>query len=840
MIYDKKEDKEKKRGEAKAQHLPPPKAEVPDLKITPTHQLAPESEEQADEVEPLPPLPNDGGAAPEVEPAPAQVMPASGGDTPAVEPAKEEDSLLSLTKEQQQDTAFLNRLASIYDKHDDLAEVSAENVKKFASSLAQERARFVDASSYDDVSKFEKLALAATGGFSGVLFGTYGKMRDVKERREVAGRYFDALAEKRMATNEALVRAWWESMSGESKSLSDSQRLSVRTSAKSVANFVQNGGSIRDIDSRFTFLNREQSIAENFDRIRLEAEDASNPDPSKQINQLAMLGSAADGISEELTADFAAYTSGASAAIGNIITKFGDKANIENVMQAAVDTGQLDPLNRRQVSHFRKTYYSEALKLAVSKHGASFDMDMNLVKAYASSGKGMPTIPPNRYTKHELSLLNKEYDANKVPADKVTEDAQKKRQAVEAETALLNHYVSGGVGDPVRPQNISEEAWAEGKANFNKKVANFNWDKMVAKDQSILAAESSIAEAEGALAFHSGGVNPHEANTPKGRAWKRGNTEEAVKTAAAESSQTKAENRVSQTYSTALSSLYVNTHGVSKDDATIAVSPFLKNESAAREELERLKRLRAAQAGFRSAVGTLKNPDASLQELGLTDMPKGNLLKVSGGSAFTEPAAVDAMTALIRANLTKQKAKTIIESYNDGDYGKFFKFKDTTDPTTGSFKRRTWVFTEAGHGLNREQRIKIANKAAEMLEQEQQIVKNYRYFDRETDTQEDMKRREALLKKPNRTDAENDELKVIEKKLETIGVPLPPDEKAYWPNEAFAPAKVISVPSGDEVDGVEDIDVSLGNGEYTLQDGSKVLIIIRKDGSYNVHPVGGK
>lgn len=717
---------------AKGEYLPPPKARESAFVL--------EGVEQAEEEGVIPPLPA-GGAAPEVEPAPVLSERAR-----QIEEAS--DAMAGLSRKEESEK--IDTIISVLNSETQRTAARAGYARARASSILQERNKFIRSATAGNapVSKAEKIALMASGGISGLLFGTYGKIKKNKEQEEYAGSLFDSIIAKQLATEETLRIAQIESMMGTDAgaSMSQSQRAAVRDAYSNLGSFINAGGGVKDVLLDFRnagageYLDEGKSIFENVENLRQRAEK----EPNKFVPILKMLGQSFASKTTQINEEFDDFQADVSGSVADIIKQLGDDVSLNSVAERLSSQG-IDIDSKKRQTFLEKTYYKQAVKFQNEKTGERFTLELDNFKAAGAAGEEMPPFTESN-TKHQKDLLERAYETARKPHQQDSREKKDKHQVASSLAKLVNHAASGGRGRLQKPKNISPENWAEALRSFATKQSELNWEAMINSRKSAVIAENNLATARGKrAAYDEKSTNPYKKETTRHTLWETGREEELT----ANSGKDAAQEGLMEAYRAPLESLYAEVYGADAESAQASVRDMLMDETVARSELSRLRKLRAAHAGYRAIVSTLgDDKEARLLAEGLSEIPDGDLSKVQGGYAFTEPAAVEAMTQLLRGNIAKDTKQQILAAYENEQYGEFFKLTNVNDPTTGEFLSRTWVFTENAVNLTEPQKDTIAIIANKMLKKEASLGKQYRMFSSENKISVLRKQLEDLLNVP--------------------------------------------------------------------------------------------
>ena len=667
----------------------------------------------------------------------------------------------------------IDTIISVLNSETQRTDARAEYARARANSILEERNKFIRSATAGNVpvSKAEKLALMASGGISGLFFGTYGKIKKNKEQEEYAGSLFDSIIAKQLATEETLRIAQIESMMGTDAgaSMSQAQRTAVRDTYSKVSSFILAGGDTEDVSPIFKnagageYLDAEKSVFENVENLRQRAEK----EPKKYVPILKMLGQALDSKTTQITEEFDDFQEELGESVGGIIEQLGDGVSLDSVAKELSDQGYAVE-NKKHKAFLEKTYYQQAIKFENKKTGELFSYELENFKAAGAAGEVRPAFAEGR-TKHQKDLLTRAYETARKPHQKASDEEKDKHQVASSLAKLVNHAASGRRGKFQKPKNISSKNWEEALRLFATKQSEMNWEAMINSRQGAVLADNNLATAEGKrAAYNEKSTNPYKKGTTKHTLWETGREEELTARAGKEAAQ----EGVMEAYRAPLESLYAEVYGADAESAQASVRDMLMDETVARSELSRLRKLRAAHAGYRAIVSTLgDDKEARLLAEGLSEIPEGDLSEVEGGYAFTEPAAVEAMTQLLRGNIAKDVAGEIVNAYEDGDYGRFFKLIDVRDPTTGTFLTRSWGYTTDAVNLTEEQLGVIASKADEMLKRERRLGKQYRMLSADSQIPVFQKQLKDLQQKPNLTPQEKAMIRSLEVKLGNLGVP---------------------------------------------------------------------
>lgn len=744
----------------------------------------------------IPALPEAKPSAPEsqqVEPAKTQPLPysldlekgqpvaekseVSSRDVPIFSPKtsdqieKASDAMAGLGRKEELEK--IDTIISVLNSETQRTDARAEYARARANSILEERNKFIRSATAGNVpvSKAEKLALMASGGISGLFFGTYGKIKKNKEQEEYAGSLFDSIIAKQLATEETLRIAQIESMMGTDAgaSMSQAQRTAVRDTYSKVSSFILAGGDTEDVSPIFKnagageYLDAEKSVFENVENLRQLAEK----EPKKYVPILKMLGQALDSKTTQITEEFDDFQEELGESVGSIIEQLGDNVSLNSVSKKLSDQGY-DVGNKKHQAFLEKTYYKQAIKFENKKTGELFSYELENFKAAGAAGEVRPAFAEGR-TKHQKDLLTRAYETARKPHQKASDEEKDKHQVASSLAKLVNHAASGRRGKFQKPKNISSKNWEEALRLFATKQSEMNWEAMINSRQGAVLADNNLATAEGKrAAYNEKSTNPYKKGTAKHTLWETGREEELTARAGKEAAQ----EGVMEAYRAPLESLYAEVYGADAESAQASVRDMLMDETVARSELSRLRKLRAAHAGYRAIVSTLgDDKEARLLAEGLSEIPEGDLSEVEGGYAFTEPAAVEAMTQLLRGSIAKDVAGEIVNAYEDGDYGRFFKLIDVRDPTTGTFLTRSWGYTTDAVNLTEEQLGVIASKADEMLKRERRLGKQYRMLSADSQIPVFQKQLKDLQQKTNLTPQEKAMIRSLEVKLGNLGVP---------------------------------------------------------------------
>lgn len=733
---------------AKGEYLPPPKAR--------------ESAFVLEGVEQIPPLPA-GGAAPEVEPAPVLSERAR-----QIEEAS--DAMAGLSRKEESEK--IDTIISVLNSETQRTAARAGYARARASSILQERNKFIRSATAGNapVSKAEKIALMASGGISGLLFGTYGKIKKNKEQEEYAGSLFDSIIAKQLATEETLRIAQIESMMGTDAgaSMSQSQRAAVRDAYSNLGSFINAGGGVKDVLLDFQnagageYLDEGKSIFENVENLRQRAEK----EPNKIVPILKMLGQSFASKTTQINEEFDDFQADVSGSVADIIKQLGDDVSLNSVAERLSSQG-IDIDSKKRQTFLEKTYYKQAVKFQNEKTGERFTFELDNFKAAGAAGEEMPPFTESQ-SKHQRDLLTKAYQTARKPHRKASLEEKDKHEVASSLAKLVNHAASGGRGRLQKPKNISPKNWAEALRSFATKQSEMNWEAMINSRKSAVIAENNLATARGKrAAYDEKPTNPYKKETTRHTLWETGREEELT----ANSGKDAAQEGLMEAYRAPLESLYAEVYGADAESAQVRVLSMTPDETVARSELSRLRKLRAAHAGYRAIISTLgEDKEAILRANGLNEIPEGDLSEVQGGYAFTEPAAVEAMTQLLRSEIAKDVAGEIVNAYEDGDYGRFFKLIDVRDPITGTFLTRSWGYTTDAVNLTEEQLGVIASKADEMLKRERRLGKQYRMLSADSQIPVFQKQLKDLQQKPNLTPQEKAMIRSLEVKLGNLGV----------------------------------------------------------------------
>ncbi len=666
----------------------------------------------------------------------------------------------------------IDTIISVLNSETQRTDARAGYARARANSILEERNKFIRSATASNVpvSKAEKLALMASGGISGLLFGTYGKIKKNKEQEEYAGSLFDSIVAKQLATEETLRIAQIESMMGTDAgaSMSQSQRAAVRDTFSNLGSFMLAGGNTKDVFSDFQnagageYLSEDKSVFENVENLRQLAEK----EPNKFVPILKMMGQSFASKTTQINEEFDDFQNEIGDSVANIVKKLGDDASLDSVFKELSDQGY-DVEDKKRQTFLERAYYKQAVKFQNEKTGELFSYELENFKAAGAAGEQIPAFTESQ-SKHQKELLTKAYDTARKPYQKVSGEKKDKHEVASSLAKLVNHAASGGRGRIQKPKNISPENWAEALRSFATKQSEMNWEAMINSRQSAVLADNNLATAEGKrAAYNEKSTNPYKKGTTKHKLWKTGREEELTANAGKENAQ----EGVMEAYRAPLESLYAEVYGADAESAQASVRDMTMDETVARSELSRLRKLRAAHAGYRAIVSTLgDDKEAILSGEGLREIPEGDLSEVEGGYAFTEPAAVEAMTQLLRGTIAKDVAGEIVNAYEDGDYGRFFKLIDVRDPITGTFLTRSWGYTTDAVNLTEEQLGVIASKADEMLKKERRLGKQYRMLSADSRIPVFQKQLKDLQQKPNLTPQEKAMIRSLEVKLGNLGV----------------------------------------------------------------------
>lgn len=667
----------------------------------------------------------------------------------------------------------IDTIISVLNSETQRTDARAEYARARANSILEERNKFIRSATAGNVpvSKAEKLALMASGGISGLLFGTYGKIKKNKEQEEYAGSLFDSIIAKQLATEETLRIAQIESMMGTDAgaSMSQTQRTAVRDAYSNLGSFINAGGGVKDVLPDFRnagageYLDEGKSIFENVENLRQRAEK----EPNKFVPILKMLGQSFASKTTQINEEFDEFQADVSGSVADIIKQLGDDVSLDSVVKRLSDEG-FDIDSKKRQTFLERTYYKQAVKFQNEKTGELFDIELDNFKAAGAAGEQIPSFTES-HTKHQKDLLTRAYETARKPHQKASREKKDKHEVASSLAKLVNHAALGRKGELQRPKNIKPENWAEALRSFATKQSEMNWEAMTNSRQSAVLADNNLATAKGKrAAYDEKPTNPYKRGTIKHKLWETGREEELTARAGKEVAQ----EGVMEAYRAPLESLYAEVYGADAESAQASVRNMTMDETVARSELSRLRKLRAAHAGYRAIVSTLgDDKEAILSGQGLREIPEGDLSEVQGGYAFTEPAAVEAMTQLLRGSIAKDVAGEIVNAYEDGDYGRFFKLIDVRDPITGTFLTRSWGYTTDAVNLTEEQLGVIASKADEMLKRERRLGKQYRMLSADSQIPVFQKQLKDLQQKPNLTPQEKAMIRSLEVKLGNLGVP---------------------------------------------------------------------
>ena len=764
MDQEKDKDKDSKQDVAKEKYSPPPRMAIGEYLPPPkAREPALEVGGQAEEEGVIPPLPAIEGAAPKDEPAPEFA-----GTSRQIEEAS--DAMAGLNRKDELEK--IDTIISVLNSETQRTDARAGYARARANSYLEERNKFIRSATAGNapVSKAEKIALMASGGISGLLFGTYGKIKKNKEQEEYAGSLFDSIVAKQLATEETLRIAQIESMMGTDAgaSMSQTQRTAVRDTYSKVSSFILAGGGIEDVSPIFKnagageYLDAEKSVFENVENLRQLAEK----EPNKYVPILKMLGQALDSKTTQITEEFDDFQAELGESIGSIIENLGDNVSLDSVAKELSNQGYAVD-NRKHKAFLEKTYYKQAIKFENKKTGELFSYELENFKAAGAAGEVRPAFTEGR-TKHQKDLLTRAYETARKPHQKASDEEKDKHQVASSLAKLVNHAASGGRRKLQKPKNISSENWAEALRSFATKQSEMNWEAMINSRQGAVLADNNLATAKGKRAAYDEKLtNPYRRGTIKHKLWETGREEELTANAGKENAQ----EGVMEAYRAPLESLYAEVYGADAESAQASVRDMLMDETVARSELSRLRKLRAAHAGYRAIISTLgENKEATLLANGLNEIPEGDLSEVQGGYAFTEPAAVEAMTQLLRGEISKDTKQEILAAYENEQYGEFFKLTNVNDPTTGAFLSRTWGYTENAVNLTEDQKDNIAIIANKMLEKEASLGKQYRMLSSESRIPILRKQLEDLLKVREPTREQQLQIDGLRRQLSILGV----------------------------------------------------------------------
>lgn len=764
MTNNDKKDEEKKREVAKERYSPPPSvAKAEYLPPPKAREFALEGEEQAEGEGVIPPLPAIEGAAPKDEPAPEFA-----GTSRQIEEAS--DAIAGLGRKEELEK--IDTIVSVLNSETERTDARAEYARARANSYLEERNKFIRSATAGNapVSKAEKVALMATGGISGLLFGTYGKIKKNKEQEEYAGSLFDSIVAKQLATEETLRIAQIESMMGTDAgvSMSQSQRTAVRDAYSNLGSFINAGGGVKDVLPDFRnagageYLDEGKSIFENVENLRQRAEK----EPNKFVPILKMLGQSFASKTTQINEEFDDFQADVSGSVADIIKQLGDDVSLDSVAERLSGQG-FDIDSKKRQTFLERTYYKQAVKIQTENTGELFGFELENFKAAGAAGEQIPPFTES-HTKHQKDLLKIAYDTARKPHKKASLEEKDKHEVASSLSKLVNHAALGKKGELQRPKNIKPENWAEALRSFATKQSEMNWEAMTNSRQSAVLAENNLATAKGKrAAYDEKPTNPYKRGTTKHKLWETGREEELTANAGKEAAQ----GGVMEAYRAPLESLYAEVYGADAESARATVLSMTPDETVARSELSRLRKLRAAHAGYRAIISTLgEDKEATLLANGLNEIPEGDLSKVQGGYAFTEPAAVEAMTQLLRGQIDKDVSGQIIAAYEDGDYGRFFKLIDVRDPTTGTFLTRSWGYTTDAVNLTEDQKDNIALIANKMLEKEASLGKQYRMLSSESRIPILRKQLEDLLKVREPTQEQLLQIDGLRRQLGILGV----------------------------------------------------------------------
>ena len=666
----------------------------------------------------------------------------------------------------------IDTIISVLNSETQRTDARAEYARARANSILEERNKFIRSATAGNVpvSKAEKLALMASGGISGLLFGTYGKIKKNKEQEEYAGSLFDSIVAKQLATEETLRIAQIESMMGTDAgaSMSQSQRAAVRDAYSNLGSFINAGGGVKDVLPDFRnagageYLDEGKSIFENVENLRQRAEK----EPNKFVPILKMLGQSFASKTTQINEEFDDFQADVSGSVADIIKQLGDDVSLDSVAERLSGQG-LDIDSKKRQTFLKRTYYKQAVKFQNEKTGKFFEVELENFKAAGAAGEEIPSFT-ERHTKHQKNLLKIAYDTARKPHKKASLEEKDKHEVASSLSKLVNHAALGGKGELQRPKNIKPENWAEALRSFATKQSEMNWEAMTNSRQSAVLAENNLATAKGKrAAYDEKPTNPYKRGTTKHKLWETGREEELAVNAGKEVAQ----EGVMEAYRAPLESLYAEVYGADAESARATVLSMTPDETVARSELSRLRKLRAAHAGYRAIVSTLgDDKEATLLAEGLSEIPDGDLSEVQGGYAFTEPAAVEAMTQLLRGQIGKDVSGQIIAAYKNEDYGRFFKLISVHDPTTGTFLTRSWGYTTDAVNLTEDQKDNIALIANKMLEKEASLGKQYRMISSESRIPILRKQLEDLLKVREPTPEQLLQIDGLSRQLRILGV----------------------------------------------------------------------
>jgi len=610
-----------------------------------------------------------------------------------------------LTQEVENEIKEVDRFAQVYKSR---SGQSKEAIKALADMAAQRATVMAEAKAkllggVKGPSVAEKGLLAATGGLSGVLFGTYKGIEDAKRRKQFLSAEFDKVTAAHDRALAAVDSARLQSLlSG--KKIPTTHSTAVSNALGLVGPFLQAGGLTQDINKKTKNqigLGDDQRI---FDYVegQIEGINKGGDEADEAYQSLLALNGVLSSTTKSLNDSEAGLREEIEPVVNNVLSK--DKT-YEDLM---VTLG--NPVDRK--GQYKRIF--NALNAKYQNDNASDQYSLEKDAAQLSGKEKRPYTPPPTLSKNQQDHLRSIYNNYYESAAKATKGERESLDQTRNDMTL----VVDGTPLPPLPPDATDAQIASRKITIDK-VYNGKLSVKEKADSDTGIALQSIAKIRGAMAAAEGKQiiqNPFDKNKQglSRSKWEEGFLDEKKDSLLERVDEEDKAILANKHFSNPIKALYEKVYGT--DITPEALERHTTSLSDAASYADELSDVRALQQRYKVLVGGLAKEE--LVERGLREFPQMHELSKDENFDFSNERTLEIMLAQAADIIDEKQAATLkAEDDEDSIYFDFWTHKPEDGPPF-----RTWFYTEKAGSLTDAHLEKIAGKALRLLNLESQLL----------------------------------------------------------------------------------------------------------------------